>query len=126
MVESVVPSLMMGLEGSEDKRQKSLEGLSVILSVRPSALGAIVPRLTQEPLTKARVEALADLMQQSGGAADAHVPRVLPMLFAEASRVPADEIAQACQQGVSPRRFGDRCAKNDVTGSHPWTAMAFF
>ena len=41
-VESVIPTLLAGLEGSSEQASQALEGLRVILGVRPQTLGSMV------------------------------------------------------------------------------------
>ena len=45
-VESVIPTLLAGLEGSSEQASQALEGLRVILGVRPQTLGSMVGALT--------------------------------------------------------------------------------
>ena len=94
-----MPALMAGLEVQGSKSQKALEGLSVILSVRPGSFASMVPRLSAAPLTRARVLALSELAGKAGAAADAHVPRVLPQLLTAAGEEGDADLAAACQQG---------------------------
>ena len=53
IIDSMMPSLLEGL-GVEDKAAQSLEGLRVILSVRPSLLGAVLPKLLSVSALKVR------------------------------------------------------------------------
>ena len=41
-VESVIPTLLSGLEGEQEQAAQALEGLRVILGVRPQTLGSMV------------------------------------------------------------------------------------
>ena len=41
-VESVIPTLLSGLEGDDEQAAQALEGLRVILGVRPQTLGSMV------------------------------------------------------------------------------------
>ena len=44
-VESVIPTLLSGLEGDDEQAAQALEGLRVILGVRPQTLGSMVRRI---------------------------------------------------------------------------------
>ena len=65
-VEGVVPALLSGLEGAPDQAAQALEGLRVILSVRPQALSSMVPRLLRPPLQPPAVRALGSLAEVAG------------------------------------------------------------
>ena len=41
-MESVIPTLLSGLEGDNEQAAQALEGLRVILGVRPQTLGSMV------------------------------------------------------------------------------------
>jgi len=97
VVDSVVPSMMRGLEGSEAQQKKSLEGLSVILSVRPGAFNAMLPKLVEDPPSVCRVDALAALAPLAGASLDHHLPKALPLLFAHASSGADEALAASCQ-----------------------------
>ena len=79
--DSVIPSLLNGLHGDEEKVAKSLEGLRVVLSVRPQLLGVMVPKLVGPPLSKTDVIALGALSEVSGEAIHNFLSKVLPPLF---------------------------------------------
>ena len=79
--DSVIPSLLNGLQGDEEKVAKSLEGLRVVLSVRPQLLGVMVPRLVEPPLSKTDVIALGALSEVSGNAIHNFLSKILPPLF---------------------------------------------
>jgi HEAT repeat protein len=79
--ESVIPSLLNGLHGDDERVAKSLEGLRVVLSVRPQLLGIMVPRLVEPPLSKTDVVALGALSEVSGEAIHNYLSKILPPLF---------------------------------------------
>lgn len=66
-VESVVPSLLTGLDSAAHASQ-SLEGLRVILSVRPQVFNGIVPKLLKQPVSSAGLRALGQLAATAGEA----------------------------------------------------------
>lgn len=53
MLDTVVPGLLLGLD-TPSSNGKSLEGLRVILNVRPQTFGHILPKLMAKPVTAAR------------------------------------------------------------------------
>ena len=64
-VEGVVPSLLLGLEAPSHSAA-SLEGLRVILGVRPALFSGVAPKLLRPPLTSARLAALGALAGSAG------------------------------------------------------------
>lgn len=78
---SVIPSLLSGLYGDEEKVQKSLEGLRVVLGVRPQLLGVMVPKLVEPPLSKNDIIALGAVSEVSGDAIHSLLSKMLPPLF---------------------------------------------
>lgn len=64
-VESVVPSLLNGLDKPAHASQ-SLEGLRVILSVRPQVFNGIVPKLLKHPVSSAGLRAIGQLAATAG------------------------------------------------------------
>lgn len=64
-VESVVPSLLNGLDSPAHATQ-SMEGLRVILGVRPQVFHGIVPKLLKQPVTSAGLRALGQLANTAG------------------------------------------------------------
>jgi hypothetical protein len=64
-VESVVPSLLSGLDTAAHGAQ-SLEGLRVILGVRPQVFHGIVPKLLKPPVSSAGLRALGQLASTAG------------------------------------------------------------
>ena len=79
--DSVIPSLLNGLQGDDERVSKSLEGLRVVLSVRPQLLGVMVPRLVEPPLSKTDIVALGALSEVSGEAIHNYLSKILPPLF---------------------------------------------
>ena len=59
-VESVIPTLLAGLEGSSEQASQALEGLRVILGVRPQTLGSMVGALA--PHTVSALQSFAILL----------------------------------------------------------------
>lgn len=66
-VESVVPSLLHGLDSPAHAGQ-SLEGLRVILSVRPQVFNGMVPKLLKAPVSSAGLRAIGQLAATAGEA----------------------------------------------------------
>jgi len=81
VADSVIPSLLSGLDGDEERVKKSLEGLRVVLGVRPQLLAVMVPKLVEPPLSRNDVVALGALSEVSGDAIHSHLSKVLPPLF---------------------------------------------
>ena len=65
-VDNIIPSLLVSLEGGPQQASQALEGLRVILSVRPQALGVIVPKLLKPPLNSTSVTAIGSLSEVAG------------------------------------------------------------
>ena len=81
VADAVIPSLLSGLHGDEERVKKSLEGLRVVLGVRPQLLAVMVPKLVEPPLSKNDIIALGALSEVSGNAIHSHLSKVLPPLF---------------------------------------------
>lgn len=64
-VDTVVPTLLTGLE-SPKQYDQSLEGLRVILNVRPQIFNGIVPKFLRQPVTRSSLMALGDLADVAG------------------------------------------------------------
>jgi hypothetical protein len=65
-VDSVVPSLLTGLD-AESHYAASVEGLRVILGVRPATFNGVAPKLLKAPVTGAALRALGELAGVAGG-----------------------------------------------------------
>ena len=84
--DSVIPALLAGLEAGEGnegdaRAARALEGLRVVLSVRPALLSAMVPRLIRPPLSAGALRALGALAEVAGPAIHGHLASVLPPLL---------------------------------------------
>ena len=66
VMDSVIPSLLMSLEAGGAKATQALEGLRVILGVKPTVLASIVPKLLKPPAASARIRALGALAEAAG------------------------------------------------------------
>ncbi|KAG2444413.1 hypothetical protein HXX76_001166 [Chlamydomonas incerta] len=83
-VDGVVPSMLAGLE--HDKRyHESLEGLRVILMVRPQIFHFVCPKLLHRPLLLNNVRALGELAEAAGTHLNNHLDDLLPALLGAAS-----------------------------------------
>ena len=65
-VDAVIPSLLTGLEGDSKQAGQALEGLRVILGVRPGTLASMIPRLLRPPLHSTALRALGSLAEAAG------------------------------------------------------------
>lgn len=83
-VEGMLPALLEGLNSGGAKAEQSVQGLRVIVSVRPALLDRILPKLLSLPLRVAGVQAAAPLLAESatGAAASSHAAFALPRLLA--------------------------------------------
>lgn len=82
-VEGMLPGLLDGLLEGGSRAEQSVQGLRVIVSVRPSLLDRILPKLLALPLKQAGVEAAGPLLSEvSGSAAATHAAFVLPRVLA--------------------------------------------
>ncbi len=83
-VDSVVPSMLAGLE--HDKRfRESLEGLRVILQVRPQIFHFACPKLLHKPLQLNNVRALGELAAAADTHLNNHLDAIMPALLGAAS-----------------------------------------
>lgn len=71
-VDSVVPSMLSALSGDGRQASQALQGLRVILSVRPQTLGTMLPRLLKPRVTPTSMRALAALSEVAGAALARH------------------------------------------------------
>ena len=74
-VESVIPTLLAGLEGSSEQASQALEGLRVILGVRPQTLGSMVGALF--PDIKSALQSCATSVSQAQISVNVQVPKLL-------------------------------------------------
>lgn len=65
-VDSVVPSMLNSLTNDDKNAGQALEGLRVILGVRPQTLAMMLPRLLKPPVTPTAMRALASLAEVAG------------------------------------------------------------
>lgn len=65
-VDSVVPSMLTSLTNEGKQAAQALEGLRVILGVRPQTLGMMLPRLLKPHVTPTSMRALASLSEVAG------------------------------------------------------------
>lgn len=107
VVDSVIPSLLMGLEKDEDFAAKALEGLRVLLGVRPQLLSAMTPRLINSPVSSTNLRALGALAEVAGSAIHGHLPTIMPCLLSVAYDHP----------DVSPAASAAHAAIVSVAGS---------
>ena len=63
-VDSIIPSLLAGLDGT--KPDQALEGLRVILGVRPATLNTMLPKLLKPPLSTSAISAIGALAEVAG------------------------------------------------------------
>eukprot|EP00892_Ulva_mutabilis_P008725 jgi/Ulvmu1/6224/UM028_0082.1 len=81
-VEGMLPGLLEGLHEGGSRAEQSVQGLRVIISVRPALLDRILPKLLALPLKQAGVEGAAPLLAEAGGhAAASHAAFVLPRVL---------------------------------------------
>lgn len=99
VVDSVVPDLLQKLERGKESDQ-ALEGLKVILSIRPHTFEAIMPRLLKEPITAIRLAALTSLIEVAPGSLRAHVPQLSKTLMKLGSEMPIIDRGRAAQEAA--------------------------
>mmetsp|Transcript_16894 Transcript_16894/g.43290 ORF Transcript_16894/g.43290 Transcript_16894/m.43290 type:complete len:796 (-) Transcript_16894:157-2544(-) len=84
MLDTVVPGLLQGLE-SPASNAKSLEGLRVILTVRPQTFGHILPKLMAKPISAPRLIAVGELGSVASASLQHHLQGLLSQLMVIAS-----------------------------------------
>ncbi|KAI3427088.1 hypothetical protein D9Q98_007027 [Chlorella vulgaris] len=100
-MDSVIPALLSGLESDKHSAQ-ALEGLRVVLGVRPQLLSVMVPRLIKPPASATNLRALGALADVAGAAIHAHLAALMPPLLALASSHPdVSPAAAAAHQAVA-------------------------
>lgn len=68
--------------------KQALEGLRVVLGVRPQLLSVMVPRLIKPPITSPSLRALGALAEVAGAAIHPHLGALMPPLLTLASKHP--------------------------------------
>lgn len=66
IMDSVIPSMLLSLEAGGAKATQALEGLRVILGVKPTVLASMVPKLLKAPAASTRIRALGSLAEAAG------------------------------------------------------------
>ncbi|CAD7699428.1 unnamed protein product, partial [Ostreobium quekettii] len=103
VVDSVVPALLSKLEVDSHNSQ-ALEGLQVILSVRPQMLTTMVPRLLKKPYTSTNLGALGALSEAAGASLQSHISTIMTPVLTVASRqdeTPVVDAARECASRVA-------------------------
>jgi hypothetical protein len=81
---------------------QALEGLRVVLGVRPQLLSVMVPRLIKPPITSTNLRALGALAEVAGAAIHPHLAALMPPLLTLASKHPdVSPAAAAAHQAVA-------------------------
>lgn len=103
VIDAVIPALLSGLDGSDDVAStRALEGLRVILSVRPQLLTVMLPKLIAQPITANNLVALGALSNVAGSAINSHLPKVMPPVLRLANDEPSEsEVATAAHSCLS-------------------------
>jgi hypothetical protein len=100
-IDSIIPSLLTGLDShSEVHAAQALEGLRVVLGVRPQLLSAMAPRLIASPITASNIKALGALAEVAGAAIHSHLPVVMPAILQQAGKHPDTSPAAAAAHGA--------------------------
>ncbi|GMH37881.1 hypothetical protein BSKO_05765 [Bryopsis sp. KO-2023] len=103
VVDTIVPALLAQLQ-SDSGNSQALEGLQVILSVRPQTLNSMVPRLLHKPISVTNLQALWALASAAGASLQAHLPTILPAVLSLASMEsgkPVEEAAKVAARQVA-------------------------
>ena len=88
-IDSIIPSLLNGLDSrDEGHASQALEGLRVVLGVRPQLLSQIAPRLISVPETASNLKALGALAEVAGPTIHSHLHVIMPTLLTEAGYHP--------------------------------------
>lgn len=99
IVDTVIPALLTQLQSDSDN-SKALEGLQVILSVRPQTLNSMVPRLLHKPITVTNLKALGAVAAAAGGSLQNHLAEILSTILSIASMQTGKPIVQAAQEAA--------------------------
>ncbi|DBB12167.1 TPA: hypothetical protein ACH3X3_006274 [Trebouxia sp. C0006] len=94
-VDSIIPTLLHGLDGNAKQSAQALEGLRVILGVRPQTLATMVPKLLRGTLTSTNCKALGSLAEVAGPAIAPHLSNIFPPLLRLASQPNGSSAAAA-------------------------------
>ncbi|GMH37879.1 hypothetical protein BSKO_05763 [Bryopsis sp. KO-2023] len=100
VVDTIVPALLAQLQ-SDSGNSQALEGLQVILSVRPQTLNSMVPRLLHKPISVTNLQALWALASAAGASLQAHLPTILPAVLSLASMESGKPVEEAAKVDVS-------------------------
>ncbi|GMH37893.1 hypothetical protein BSKO_05777 [Bryopsis sp. KO-2023] len=100
VVDTVVPALLAQLQ-SDSGNSQALEGLQVILSVRPQTLNSMVPRLLHKPISVTNIQALWALASAAGASLQAHLPTILPAVLSLDSMESGKPVEEAAKVDVS-------------------------
>jgi len=87
-IDTVIPALLSSLEANDPgtaEGEAALEGLRVVLGVKPQLLGSMIPRLLKPPHIAGNLKALGALSQVAGAAIHPYLPTVIPPLLQIAS-----------------------------------------
>ena len=84
-LDGVLPGLLAAVAEGGPPADAALAALRVLLGVRPSALGAMLPRLLAPPLTPASAAALASLTAAAGAAVHPHLGVIVGALLTAAA-----------------------------------------
>lgn len=103
VIDSVIPSLLSGLDSKDERAStRSLEGLRVILSVRPQLMSVMIPNLVKPPIVSSNLIALGALADVAGPAINTHLPTIMPSILRLANDDESREYhaAHSCLQSM--------------------------
>lgn len=80
IVGTVVPELLTKLD-DQNEHDQALEGLRVILGIRPQSLTMVMPKLIKKPVNVLKTRAIGVLSNVTNVNLLAHVPTVIPHLL---------------------------------------------
>lgn len=96
VIDGVVPSLLRALESGKNA-EEALQGLKVILGVRPQTMNTLMPKLLSEPLEGAKLRAFGQLAPAAGASLGNHLGTALPLLM----RVSSDPDSHVHEDAVA-------------------------
>lgn len=99
VVDSVIPDLMHKLE-QEKESEKALEGLRVILSIRPHTLEGMMPKLLKEPISMRRVVAIGSLAEVAPGSLRTHLALLMRSFMKLGSQSEESELTDAARESA--------------------------